>query len=135
MTPELTVLVLAALLQVLQYALMSVPANMELGTRSTLSPRDPDAVGDLQAQMSRRTARLNRALTNHFEGLALFTIAALVIAVTDQSSALTAACAWTYLAARILYVPAYAYGWVPWRSLIWLTGFLATALMLVSALL
>jgi Predicted membrane protein len=135
MSPELTALTLAALLQVVQYALMAIPANLELGTRSTLSPRDPDIVGDLQAKMSRRTARLNRALNNHFEGLALFTVAVVVITLSDQSNLFTAACAWTYLIARVLYVPAYAYGWVPARSLIWAAGFLATVLMLLSALL
>ena len=46
----------------------------------------------------------------------------------------TAACAWTYLIARILYVPAYAFGLVPWRSLIWMVGFGATTLMLLAAL-
>jgi uncharacterized MAPEG superfamily protein len=53
----------------------------------------------------------------------------------DKSSPLTATCGWAYLAARILYVPAYAFGWQPWRSLIWSVGLLATTVMLVAALL
>ena len=40
-----------------------------------------------------------------------------------------------YGAARVLYIPAYYFGWVPWRSLIWAVGFLATTLMLLAALL
>ena len=40
-----------------------------------------------------------------------------------------------YLAARILYIPAYALGWSPWRSLIWSVGLLATIVMLLAALL
>ena len=135
MTPELTALTLAALLQVVQYVLMSVPANLELGPGKTLSPRDPQrlggALGDL---VSPRTGRLIRALDNHFEGLILFTIACVVIALTNQSTAFTAACAWIYLAARVAYVPAYAFGLSPWRSLIWLLGFLATIAMLLAAL-
>lgn len=135
MTPELTALTLAGLLQVVQYVLMSVPANLELGTRKTLSPRDPDRLGKpLIEQVSPRTGRLFRALNNHFEGLILFTLAVTVITLSNQSTPLTAACAWTYLMARILYVPAYAFGWVPWRSVIWAVGFLATATMLVAAL-
>ncbi|NCU21433.1 MAPEG family protein, partial [Candidatus Falkowbacteria bacterium] len=43
-------------------------------------------------------------------------------------------CAFTYLGARILYVPAYAYGWTPWRSVIWAVGFFATVAMLIAAL-
>ncbi|WP_299689003.1 MAPEG family protein [uncultured Tateyamaria sp.] len=131
MTPELTALTLAALLQVIQFVLMSVPANLELGQGRTLGTRDK---GGLEEQLSPRTARLYRALGNHFEGLILFTIACVVITLSDQSSAVTTTCAFIYLAARILYVPAYAFGWVPWRSYIWMVGFSATVIMLVAAL-
>ena len=57
-----------------------------------------------------------------------------MITLADQGSAFTAACAWVYLAARVLYVPAYLLGWVPWRSLIWAVGFLATMALLLAAL-
>ncbi|WP_101065626.1 MAPEG family protein [Roseovarius salinarum] len=131
MTPELTVLALAALLQVVQYVLLSVPANLELGPGKTLSPRDPERLGrPLTEQVSVRTGRLYRALNNHFEALVLFTIACVVVTLSGQSTGFTAGCAWTYLGARVLYVPAYAFGWVPWRSVIWAVGFLATVLML-----
>ena len=135
MTPELTVLALAALLQMGQYVLMSVPANMELGTRATLGPRDP-APGQppLAERVSPRTGRLIRALDNHFEALILFTIAVVVVTLSGASSGFTAAMAWLYLAARVAYVPAYALGLSPWRSLVWLLGFAATALMLLAAL-
>jgi len=132
-TPELTVLALAGLLQVVQYALMSVPANLELGPRRTLGTRDDAA--DLQSRLSPRTARLYRALDNHFEGLILFTLAVVVVTLGGKASGFTAACAWTYLAARVLYVPAYAFGLVPWRSVVWLIGFLATMAMILAALL
>lgn len=136
MTPELTALTLAALLQVVQYMLMAVPANIELGVAKTMSPRDPDRMGKpLMEQVSVRTGRLLRALNNHFEALALFTIAVVVVTLAGEESTFTAGCAWTYLAARVLYVPAYAFGWVPWRSLFFGLGFLATFLMLLAALL
>jgi uncharacterized MAPEG superfamily protein len=135
MTPELTALTLAGLLQVVQFALMSIPANLELGPGKTLGPRDPDRLGKpLIEQVSPRTGRLFRALNNHFEGLILFTLAVVVVTLSGQSSGFTAACAWIYLVARILYVPAYAFGLVPWRSLIWFAGFSATTLMLLAAL-
>jgi uncharacterized MAPEG superfamily protein len=35
----------------------------------------------------------------------------------------------------VLYVPAYAFGWNPWRSLIWAVGFLATVAMIGVSLL
>ncbi|PVA09353.1 hypothetical protein DC366_14635 [Pelagivirga sediminicola] len=135
MTPELTVLTLAALLQVVQFFLMAIPVNLELGPGKTMSPRDPgDIGGPMAEQISAKSGRLVRALNNHFEGLILFTIACTVITVSGQSTALTATCAWIYLAARVAYVPAYYFGLVPWRSVIWGVGFGATALMLLAAL-
>ncbi len=135
MTTEVFVLALAGLLQVVQYVLMAVPANMELGTAKTASPRDPDRLGKpLMDQVSVRTGRLYRAMNNHFEGLILFTLAVVVVTLSEQSTGFTAACAWAYLGARVLYIPAYAFGWRPWRSAIWGIGFLATVAMILAAL-
>ncbi|MEM6276318.1 MAG: MAPEG family protein [Pseudomonadota bacterium] len=135
MTPELTALTLAALLQVLQFGLMSVSANLDLGPGKTLSPRDQSRLGGgLESQLSDKPARLFRAFNNHFESLLLFAIACVVLTLSDKGTAFTAACAWTYLAARAVYVPAYYFGWVPWRSLIWFAAFTAVTLMLVMAL-
>ena len=132
MTPELTALSLAGLLQAVQFGLVSVAANRELGSEKTTGTRDDV---NLQAELSVRAARLVRALDNHFEGLILFTLAVVVVTLSGGASGLTAACAWAYLAARVAYVPAYALGWVPWRSAIWTAGFAATVLMILAALL
>lgn len=135
MTPELTVLALAGLLQAVQFVLVSVTANLELGTAKTMSPRDPHRLGKpLVEQLSPQSGRIYRALNNHFEGLILFTLAVVVVTLSGQSSGFTAACAWAYLVARVLYVPAYAFGLVPWRSVIWMVGFLATVAMILAAL-
>jgi len=130
MTPELTALTLAALLQAVQFTLFAIPANLELTPKYTSSPRDLPP----QKPLTKTTARLQRALNNHFEGLILFTIAVLVVTLSNQSTATTQTAAYTYLAARVLYVPAYALGWAPWRSAIWAVGFFATLTMLVAAL-
>lgn len=136
MTPELTALTFAILLQAVQFVLMAVPANLELGPAKTTSPRDRSRLGGgLEDQLSDRTARLYRALGNHFEGLILFTAAVVLVTLSDQSTAFTAACGWVYLVARIFYIPAYAFGWRPWRSYIWFVGFTATVLMVISTLL
>jgi len=135
MTPELTVLALAALLQGVQFTLMAIPANIELGVGKTASPRDSSRLGKPMIELvSDKTGRLIRAMNNHFEALILFTIAVVVITLGDKGTGLSAICAWTYLAARVLYIPAYYFGWSPWRSLIWFVGFLSTMLMIVSAL-
>ncbi len=134
MTPELTALALAILLQAAQFCLMAIPANLELGPGKTLSPRDPDRLGKpILDQVSTKTGRLIRAMNNHFEALILFTATVAVISLADKNTGFSAICAWTYLGARILYVPAYYFGLTPWRSLIWFVGFTATMLMLLSA--
>ncbi|QUJ76869.1 MAPEG family protein [Sulfitobacter albidus] len=130
MTPELAALTLAALLQIVQFVLYAVPANRELGPGYTMSARDRDP----SRPLSDRTARLGRAMDNHFEGLILFGIAVGVVQMSGQNSGHTAILAWVYLAARVLYVPAYAFGLRPGRSLIWAVGFAATFLMLIAAL-
>ena len=125
---EIQILGYAALLQFVQFVLMAVPVNLQLGPRYTLNNRDE------QQQATGIPGRLMRAYDNHFDGLILFTIAIVVVVLGDASSAQTETYAWTYLAARILYVPAYASGIFMVRSLIWTVGFVATLLMLIEAL-
>jgi uncharacterized MAPEG superfamily protein len=128
MTTELTILTLAALLQVLQFCAYSFTANQQVSRKVAFGPRDT------AVELTGTAGRLKRAMNNHFEGLILFTIACIVVTLADQSTPFTTTCAWTYLIARILYVPAYAFGLSPWRSLIWAVGFIATTAMLVAAL-
>lgn len=130
MTPELTALALAALLQAVQFVSFATLANRDLTPGYTTSPRDRPP----SRQMSTLTGRLQRALNNHFESLILFTIAVVVVTLGNQSTTTTQYAAYTYLAARILYVPAYALGWRPWRSVIWMVGFFATFTMIIAAL-
>lgn len=129
MAAETTALALAALLQAAQIGLAAASMNRDVGVEWNASPRDT------QPPFSVLTGRLRRAVDNHFQGLILFSIAVLLVALTDSGGGLTAICAWTYLIARILYVPAYAWGWTPWRSVIWGVGFLATLVMIVTSLL
>ena len=131
MTPELTVLALAGLLQAAQFIVFAVPANTDLTPEYTSGPRDAPP----SRALSKVTARLQRALNNHFEGLILFTIAVVVVTLGQQSTPVTQYAAYAYLGARILYVPAYAFGLSPWRSAIWAVGFGATITMIIAALL
>ncbi len=131
MTPELTALALAGLLQMMQYMLVSLPANRELGVNVTAAPRDD---GPLIDKLSPKTKRLGLAMNNHFEALILFSMAIAVVTVSGQTGPLTAICAYAYVAARVLYVPAYYFGWAPWRSVIWGVGWIATLLIFLAAL-
>ncbi|MGB0410562.1 MAG: MAPEG family protein [Pikeienuella sp.] len=128
MTPELTALALAGLLQVVQFVLMAVPANLQLGPHKTGGPRD------VPLEVTGTAGRLKRAMDNHFEGLILFTIAVVVVTLGEQSTAYTQTCAWVYLGARVLYVPAYVVAISYLRSAVWAVGFGATVAMIVAAL-
>ncbi len=130
MTPELTALALAGLLQAVQFILFAIPANVELTPGYTSSARDKPP----SRLMSVTTARMQRALNNHFEGLILFTLAVVVVTLGSQSTPVTQYAAYAYLAARVAYIPAYYLGWRPWRSAIWAVGFFATLTMIIAAL-
>jgi uncharacterized MAPEG superfamily protein len=125
MTPELTVLTLTALLQAVQIVLAGWSMNRDAGVAYNAGPRDEPVA------LSALTGRLRRAVDNHFQAMAFFTIAVVVVTFSGAGSAFTAACAWVYLGARILYVPAYAFGWSPWRTVIFGVGATATGLMLL----
>lgn len=128
MTAELTALALAAILQAGQILLAGWFMTRDAGVEYNAGPRDSEPT------LSPLTKRLRRAVANHFEGLAFFTIAVVVVTLSGSASGLTAACAWIYLAARVLYVPAYAFGWTPWRSVIFGVGLTATLVMILAAL-
>lgn len=128
MTPELTILTLAALWQVVHFAIFSVTAQMQVGSKYAASPRDTPR------SLTGTAGRAQRAMNNHFEGLILFAIATLTLTYADKTGSTTAVLATLYLGARLLYLPAYLFGWAPWRSLIWFLGFGATVALLILAL-
>ena len=128
MTTELTVLAYAALLQLVQFTLFSIAANLQVGPRIAMGSRDA------KVELTGKPGRLQRAMTNHFEALILFTIAVVLVTLGDKANGFTGNCAWVYLIARILYVPAYYFGLSPWRSVIWSIGLIATILMILMSL-
>jgi len=127
-SPELLALALAAILQAIQIGLAGWSMNRDGLQQWNVGARD------MEPQFPPLTGRLRRAVDNHFEALVFFTIAVVLVQFTRSNSGFTAACAWAYLIARLLYVPAYALGWSPWRSLIFGLGFLATMLMILTAI-
>ncbi len=129
MTVELTALALAGLLQVIQMTLHIIAHDSQVGIKAGLSSRDKPIT------LTGAAARLQRAYNNHFESLVIFTIAVIVVTLSNQSTPLTQNCAWAYIVARALYIPAYVFGLTPWRSIIWTVGIGAATLMLLAALL
>ena len=130
MTPELIVLALAILVHMALMALFAARANREIGPKYTTGPRDTPP----ERPLSATTGRLQRAVSNSFESLILFAPAALMVGLTHHGNAVTVIAAWVFLIARILYIPAYAMGLAPGRSVIWGVGFLATLALVLAAL-
>ncbi|MBW7920542.1 MAG: MAPEG family protein [Rubellimicrobium sp.] len=128
MSAELTVLVLAAVLMIVQMALPSMLGRDQMPPGWAASPRDEPVA------LAGRAGRAERAWRNLIEALPLFIIAVVALTVADRGTGLTALLAWVWLAARVLYVPAYILGLSPWRSAIWGVGFLANLVMLGTAL-
>ena len=129
MTTELTVLALAGVLQLVQLLIYVIAGDRQIGLKTAMGNRDD------KPELTGIPARLQRAYNNHFESLVLFSIAVIVVTLSNQSNPLTQTCAWVYLAARALYVPAYAYGLSPWRSIIWTIAIGAATIMLLATLL
>lgn len=130
MTPALIALAFSGLLLAAQLIWVAILANREIGPAYFLTPRDGPPPRDL----SRAAARLKRAYQNHVEAFPLFAAAVLVAELSGGTGALTNVCALAYLAARVAFVPAYLYGWTPWRSVFFSIGFLATLIIFVAAL-
>lgn len=128
MTAELTTLVLTVFLQIAQMLLVSILARNQVPRDWHVSPRDNPVT------LTGRAGRAERAYRNNFESLVFFAVAAVTLTLADKSTGMSASLAWIYLAARVLYVPAYIYGLTPWRSLVWTVGFIATLAMLGLAL-
>lgn len=130
MTTELTLLAWTLVLAVIQILLPSYFRNQETGPIYNMSARDNPGppVGVL-------TARLRRAQSNLLETLPLFIAAVLMVHVTAQEGPLSWWGAVLYLAARVLYVPLYAFG-VPFlRSAVWSISMLGLGLVVWRLLL
>jgi uncharacterized MAPEG superfamily protein len=126
---EVSMLAWAALLLVVQFVLMAVAVNMQVGPAWTSGPRDEPR------ELSGMAGRLKRAFDNMLEGILLFTVAVVVVTLGDAATAQTALAAKVFVIARIAYIPAYASGIPLLRSVIWGIGFFACVFMIVQALL
>lgn len=127
MTPELAALAATAVIQVIMVFVAQRSLTQDIGREGNVGPRD-----DIPA-FSAQTQRLRRAVDNHVENIGLFIIAIVVVTLAGATSPFTAICAWVYVLARALYLPAYAFGWTPWRSLIWTVGLAATLALLAAS--
>lgn len=114
MTYELWILVWAAILGLIQVVLPPLAAMSRKGYLLwNAGPRDSEFdTGPL-------AGRLNRAFANFKETFVVFAVIVVALAFAGKSSELSRWGADIYLAARIFYIPLYAFGVVGIRSLAW----------------
>ncbi|MAU48215.1 MAG: hypothetical protein CMP09_26080 [Yangia sp.] len=130
MTPELAALAATAFIHLAAVLWSQRALEADVGRDGNTGPRD-----GVEARLSAHTLRLRRALANHTENIGLFIIAVVLVQFTQSNGWLTAIAAWVFVAARALYLPAYAFGWVPWRSLIFSAGLVSCFVMILASLL
>ena len=127
MTTELTMLALAAVLGLVQIVLSAQSKARSTGYRWAGGPRD-----EPRPPLTPIAGRLERALANFLETFPLFAAAVLVTHATGRHDWMTEWGAILYLAARVAYVPLYAFGVFLVRSLAWNVGTIGIILILLS---
>lgn len=129
MTAELYALAALAFVHFATIMVAQRVLTRDVGIEGNMGTRE-----GVEQRLSPLAQRLRRASANFTENLGPFLIAVVIVVLAQKTSTFTALAAWIYVAARILYVPAYALGWQPGRSIIWSIGAAATAALLIAGL-
>ncbi len=127
MTTALLYLAWTLVLAVGQIVVASAAKRRQDGMKWASGNRDVDHPG-----YTGLAARMVRAQANLHETLPLFIGAILLAHACGRDSPLTAWGAGLYFWARLAYIPLYAYGLAPWRTLAWGVAMLGLALVLIS---
>ncbi|MEL6747590.1 MAG: MAPEG family protein, partial [Pseudomonadota bacterium] len=119
------------LLAFVYFTVFAVRVNIELGVGYTAGPRDA-----AHKPLSTVTGRLSRAYSNHVETLPWFAATFIVAHLAMPGDGFVVACGWVYLAARVLYLPAYVTNFPFVRSSVWAvaTGAILAANLYLLAL-
>ncbi|MDV6329542.1 MAPEG family protein [Asticcacaulis sp. 201] len=127
MTHELWILVLAAVLGIIQVGLPPIAAMSRKGyAQWNAGPRDtPFDTGPM-------AGRLNRAFSNFMETFAFFAVVVIALAFAGKSSDISMWGARMYLAARVVYIPLYAFGVTGVRSLVWIISLIGILMCLYT---
>lgn len=125
---EITILIAYGLLVMLTILLQVMGAMTQLSMGYLMSSRDDNR------GTTGMVARIERALNNSIVAMTLFAPAVLILELLDKTNATTLLAAQVFMIARIIYLPVYALGVPAVRTLAWLVGFLATAVLYLQAL-
>ncbi|MCC0016211.1 MAG: MAPEG family protein [Rhodobiaceae bacterium] len=127
MSTDLAMLIAACVLALVQIGIYGIFAMRQLGVVYAAGPRDEER------PITGVAGRLKRAYQNHLETLPLFAAGVIVAHLAGEANATTALASQIYVAARVAYVPLYAFG-IPLRSLAWGVATAAIAVIFVVAL-
>ena len=128
MTPELTYLLYAVILLIAHIVIQATFSDLSKGIFWAMGSQD-------EARDQHAVAhRIERALRNYLETFPAFVALALLIAIADRSSDLSANGAALYLWARVAYIPAYASGIPLVRSVAWFASMGGLVMMVLPLL-
>ncbi len=128
MTPELSYLVLSAVLAFLQVVIAAMTATAQVGLPTLAGNRD-----DMPA-LEGMCGRARRAHANMLESLLLFAILVLVASAANISTAMTLLGAQLFFFGRLAYALVYLVG-IPWvRTLTWAVAVIGMVLIAVELL-
>jgi uncharacterized MAPEG superfamily protein len=126
MTPDLYALSGTLVLAIVHILAFDIARTAQYGLKWNISPRDKTDMPEL----SEVGGRLNRAQANLFETLPIFIGAVLIAHVTGEADHITAIGANLYFCGRLFYLPFYAYGLSPWRSIVWVVSFVGLCMVI-----
>lgn len=124
MTTELRMLLGSVLLLFTLITVQQIYVDVTLGAKYSLSNREgskPTAVTG---------GRIDRAIANLMENLALFTPVVLVLGVAEISTGASQTGATVFFCARVIHAVTYVFGITVVRSLAWFAGIIGIGIML-----
>ena len=127
MPQEILILALAAVLLVVHIQAAIRVKTKQYGIAWNMGARD-----EAMPQPDPVVGRLERARDNFLETLPIAIIALFGVVVAGKTSEVTAIAAWTWLAARAVYLPLYWAGVPKVRTLVWGVGTLAILIVLAA---
>ena len=129
MYPELKLLGFAVVIGLVQLVWASIAAEPQRGLKWNAGPRDEPR------PLTGMAGRLERAFANYRETFPFFAALLIAVYLGGKLSDLTLTATVTYVVARAIYVPLYAFGLPYVRSLVWVVSMGGIAALLYALLL
>ena len=123
---ELQLLAVAVLIGLVHLLWASAAAQPQRGLKWNVGPRDEPVV------LTGMAGRLERASANFRETFPLFAAAVIVVYLSGRIGFVSAHGALIYVAARVIYLPLYAFGVPVARSIVWVVSFIGIGMVLAA---